>query len=291
MSIPSLVVLVVSGWAASPDGAHNVFARRRPPFLSEYLSSYPTLTLHAPDGEPDLAARYRLMGELSRTDERVISLSAYLSGHGVSQVRIASSDRFGLLTETMNGQTFPSDKEDWVHVSLPPGSSLVRSPQASLPLLQDAVEEALREARGKVTVVCLDAIWSVGACRDVRAVVEAVAETDRAVHAMVEAALRQKMRVLICGDMGMAEQYLSADGTQIEAKETGNPIPCVLIHPSVEGLRAFADDYAAEHVLPLKTAGSLSDIPATIAALMGLSLPMHPSGKALFGSAVAKTLL
>jgi hypothetical protein len=65
----------------------------------------------------------------------------------------------------------------------------------------------------------------------------------------------------------------------------------VLIHPSVEGLRAFADDYAAEHVLPLKTAGSLSDIPATIAALMGLSLPMHPSGKALFGSAVAKTLL
>ena len=98
MSVPSLLVIVVSGWAAAPDGPNNVFARRKPAFLSEYLSSYPTLTLAAPDCEPDLAARYQQMGQLSKTDDRRITLSNYLSGHGISQVRIASSDRFGLLT-------------------------------------------------------------------------------------------------------------------------------------------------------------------------------------------------
>lgn len=290
MSVPSLLVIVVSGWAAAPDGANNVFARRKPAFLSEYLSSYPTLTLAAPDGEPNLATRYRQMGALSKTTDSSITLSNYLAGHGISQVRIASSDRFGLLTETMNAQSFPADKEEWLHIPLPPGSSLCRTPQGSSLLVQDAVEEAIREKEGRVIYACLDAIWSVGSCRDARATLAAVDETDKIVNSMVEAAIRNGLRVLLCADMGMAEAYLSASGDRVEAKETQNPLPCVLIHPSVEGLRAFAQDYAGDHVLPLKPAGTLSDIPATIVALMGLSLPMESAGKVLFLDAIQGTL-
>lgn len=230
------------------------------------------------------------MGKLSLLSDQAITLSAYLSGHGVRQIRLAGPDRFGLLTETMNGQVFPGEKEEWHYVPLPPANNLAAAPQSNLPLMEDAVERFSRDKSGCVTFVVLDAIWSVGLCRDLRATVQAVAETDRTVQTLVEYALRHQMRVLICGDMGMAEAYVSADGERIEAKETDHPLPCLLIHPAVEGLRAGVEDYAAERVLPLQPLGALSDIPATIAALMGLPMPSAPVGKVLFAPSIQATL-
>jgi len=192
-------------------------------------------------------------------------LGEYLSQLGLTQLRIAETEKYAHVTFFFNGGSetvFPG--EDRVLVPSPKVATYDLQPEMSAIEVCDKCVERIESGAYDVIILNFANCDMVGHTGVFEAAVKAVKTVDECVGRVVEATLKMGGIALVTADHGNAEQMLEADGSPMTAHTT-NPVPFILCGAGTE----------------LRTDGRLADIAPTILDVMGLACPEEMDGKTL----------
>ena len=191
-------------------------------------------------------------------------LGEYLSSLGLTQLRIAETEKYAHVTFFFNGGVetqYPG--EDRVLVASPKVPTYDMQPEMSAYEVCDKCVERIRSGAYDVIILNFANCDMVGHTGVLDAAVKAVETVDTCVGRVVDATLEMGGIAMITADHGNAEQMVQADGSPMTAHTT-NPVPFILCGAGTE-LRP----------------GRLADIAPTILDVMGLACPEEMDGKTL----------
>ena len=191
-------------------------------------------------------------------------LGEYLSSLGMTQLRIAETEKYAHVTFFFNGGVetqYPG--EDRVLVASPKVATYDLQPEMSACEVCDKCVERVRSGAYDVVILNFANCDMVGHTGVLEAAVKAVETVDACVGRVVDAALEMGVIAMITADHGNAEQMVQPDGSPMTAHTT-NRVPFILCGAGTE-LRE----------------GRLADIAPTILDVMGLACPPEMDGKTL----------
>ena len=191
-------------------------------------------------------------------------LGEYLSSLGMTQLRIAETEKYAHVTFFFNGGVetqYPG--EDRVLVASPKVATYDLKPEMSAYEVCDKCVERIRSGSYDVVILNFANCDMVGHTGVLEAAVKAVETVDECVGRVVEATLEMGGIAMITADHGNAEQMAQEDGSPMTAHTT-NPVPFILCGAGTE-LRP----------------GRLADIAPTLLDVMGLACPPEMDGKTL----------
>ena len=191
-------------------------------------------------------------------------LGEYLSSLGMTQLRIAETEKYAHVTFFFNGGVetqYPG--EDRVLVASPKVATYDLQPEMSACEVCDKCVERVRSGAYDVVILNFANCDMVGHTGVLEAAVKAVETVDACVGRVVDAALEMGGIAMITADHGNAEQMVQPDGSPMTAHTT-NRVPFILCGSGTE-LRE----------------GRLADIAPTILDVMGLACPPEMDGKTL----------
>lgn len=193
------------------------------------------------------------------------TIGEYVASQGLSQLRIAETEKYAHVTFFLNGgreEKFAG--EERILVPSPKVATYDLQPEMSAYEVKDKLVEAL--AQQQFDFICLnfangDMVGHTGVYEAIQKAVKAV---DECVSEVVEAAKRNGYEVVMIADHGNADNALNADGTPNTAHSL-NPVPIVVVSDRVQSVRN----------------GILADVAPTVLKLMGLSQPAEMTGEPL----------
>ena len=192
------------------------------------------------------------------------TFGAYLSQAGLTQLRIAETEKYAHVTFFFNGGVeTPYPGEDRALIPSPKVATYDLKPEMSA--FEVAAEAVRRIEQGIYDVIILNLANCdmVGHTGSYEAAVRAVEAVDACTFAVVEATARMGGITLLTSDHGNAEEMVDAAGGPMTAHTT-NPVPLYIIGADVR-LRD----------------GRLADIAPTMLDLMGLEKPPEMDGSTL----------
>ena len=192
-------------------------------------------------------------------------LGEYLSQMGLTQLRIAETEKYAHVTFFFNGGTetvFPG--EDRVLVPSPKVATYDLQPEMSAVEVTDKCVERIESGAYDVIILNFANCDMVGHTGVYEAAVKAVETVDTCVGRVVDATMKMGGIAMITADHGNAEQMTEPDGSPMTAHTT-NPVPFILCGAGTE----------------LRSGGRLADIAPTILDVMGLACPPEMDGKTL----------
>jgi len=193
-------------------------------------------------------------------------LAEELATHGLSQLRIAETEKYAHVTFFFNGgeeQPFPN--EERILIPSPDVATYDLQPEMSAPELTDRLVEAIGSARFDVIVCNVANPDMVGHTGKLDAAIKAVEAVDKLLDAVVAAVDAAGGELLITADHGNVELMRDERSGQSHTAHTTNLVP-FLFH----GRDAW-----------ISPTGSLRDIAPTMLALLGLAQPEQMTGKPL----------
>ncbi len=193
------------------------------------------------------------------------TLGEYVSAQGLSQLRIAETEKYAHVTFFLNGgRESVFENEERILVSSPKVATYDLQPEMSAYEVKDKLVEAL--ATQKFDFICLNfangdmightGIWS--------AIEKAIKSVDECVAAVVETAKANGYEVVMIADHGNADNVVNADGS-VNTAHSLNPVPIVVVSDRVKSVEN----------------GILADVAPTLLTLMGLEKPEEMSGRSL----------
>ncbi len=191
-------------------------------------------------------------------------LGEYLSSLGMTQLRIAETEKYAHVTFFFNGGVetqYPG--EDRVLVASPKVATYDLQPEMSAHEVCDKCVERINSGAYDVVILNFANCDMVGHTGVLEAAIKAVETVDECVGRVVDATLNMGGIAMITADHGNAEQMKQPDGSPMTAHTT-NPVPFILCGAGTE-LRK----------------GRLADIAPTILDVMGLACPPEMDGQTL----------
>ena len=192
-------------------------------------------------------------------------LGEYLSQMGMTQLRIAETEKYAHVTFFFNGGSetvFPG--EDRVLVPSPKVATYDKQPEMSAAEVTDKCVERIESGAYDVIILNFANCDMVGHTGVFDAAVKAVETVDTCVGRVVDATLKMGGIAMITADHGNAEQMTEPDGSPMTAHTT-NPVPFILCGAGTE----------------LRPDGRLADIAPTMLDVMGLACPAEMDGTSL----------
>ena len=193
------------------------------------------------------------------------TIGEYVSSLGLSQLRIAETEKYAHVTFFLNGgRETEFDNESRILVASPKVATYDLQPEMSAYEVKDKLVEALNSQ--KFDFICLNFANGdmVGHTGIYEAIEKAVKAVDECVSEVVEAAKANGYEVVMIADHGNADNAVNEDGSPNTAHSL-NPVPIVVVSDRV----AKVED------------GILADVAPTVLKLMGLEQPAEMTGKAL----------
>ena len=191
-------------------------------------------------------------------------LGEYLSSMGMTQLRIAETEKYAHVTFFFNGGSetvFPG--EDRVLVPSPKVATYDLQPEMSAFEVCDKCVERIESGAYDVIILNFANCDMVGHTGVLEAAVKAVETVDTCVGKVVDATLKMGGIAMITADHGNAEDMKQEDGSPMTAHTT-NLVPFILCGAGSE----------------LRT-GRLADIAPTILDVLGLACPPEMDGRTL----------
>ena len=191
-------------------------------------------------------------------------LGEYLSHLGLTQLRIAETEKYAHVTFFFNGgveTVYPG--EDRVLVNSPKVATYDLQPEMSAVEVTDKCVERIESGNYDVVILNFANCDMVGHTGVFDAAVKAVETVDTCVGRVVEATKKMGGIAMITADHGNAEEMSKPDGSPMTAHTT-NLVPFIVVGAAVE-------------LHP----GRLADIAPTILDVMGLECPPEMDGKTL----------
>lgn len=195
----------------------------------------------------------------------VNTIGEYVSKNGLSQLRIAETEKYAHVTFFLNGgreETFAG--EERILIPSPKVATYDLQPEMSAYEVKDALVAEL--GKRKFDFICLNFANGdmVGHTGVYEAIVKAVKAVDACVHDVVEAAKANGYEVVVIADHGNADHAENEDGTPNTAHSL-NPVPIIVVSDRVKSVRN----------------GVLADVAPTVLRLMGLPQPEEMTGEVL----------
>ncbi len=190
------------------------------------------------------------------------TLGEYLAGLGLTQLRIAETEKYAHVTYFLSGgREQPFAGEERILVPSPKVATYDLQPEMSCPEVTDRLVEAIRAHRFDFIACNLANPDMVGHTGIMSAAIAAAEAVDVALGRIVAAITESGTELLITADHGNLEIMRHADGVP-HTQHTVGPVPLVYV-----GRRAS-----------LRDGGALRDLAPTVLALMGLAQPDEMTG-------------
>ena len=196
------------------------------------------------------------------------TLGAVIEEHGLTQLRIAETEKYAHVTFFFNGGVEqPYKGEDRILVPSPKVATYDLQPEMSAIPVTDKVVEAI--GSGKYDFIILNYANGdmVGHTGVMAAAVKAVETVDTCVGRFVDAIRAAGGVVCITADHGNAECMVDPVTGAPFTQHTTNPVPFIVV----------SDEISALH------AGKLCDIAPTLLQLAGIAAPKEMTGCSLIG--------
>ena len=194
----------------------------------------------------------------------VNTFGEYISNLGLTQLRIAETEKYAHVTFFFNGgveQVFPG--EDRCLIPSPKVATYDLQPEMSAYAVTEETVKRIESGAYDVIILNFANCDMVGHTGVYEAACKAVSTVDECVNRVVEATSKMGGVSLITADHGNAEQMVDEDGEPFTAHTT-NLVPFYIVGASVQ-LRD----------------GRLADIAPTMLDLMGLEKPAEMDGQTL----------
>ena len=234
------------------DRDFDGFARARVPQLADFVMT----TQYAADISASCAFP---------PDTLANTLGEYLAARGMTQLRIAETEKYAHVTFFFSGgreELFPGEERRLI--PSPNVATYDLQPEMSAPEVTDDLVAAIRSGKYDL-IVCNYANGDmVGHTGVYAAAIEAVETLDTCLGRVEQALLEVGGQALITADHGNCEQMVDYATGQQHTQHTTEPVPLVYIGPR------------ALHLAP--AGGRLADIAPTLLGLMGLPVPAEMTG-------------
>ena len=190
----------------------------------------------------------------------------YISRQGLTQLRIAETEKYAHVTFFFNGGNEKQYKgEDRILVPSPKVQTYDMKPEMSAYEVTEKVVEQIKAKKYNSIILNFANPDMVGHTGSLEAAIKAVEAIDECVEKIVEAVKEVEGVLLMTADHGNAEQMIDYKTGEPHTAHTTNPVPLVL--------------YGMENV-KLKE-GKLADLAPTMLDIMGLEKPHEMSGESL----------
>ncbi len=196
-------------------------------------------------------------------------LGKYLSNLGMTQLRIAETEKYAHVTFFLNGgieQAF--NGEERVLIPSPDVATYDLQPEMSAFELTDALVENIESQKYDLIICNFANTDMVGHSGKLDATIKAVEAVDTCLGIIYKAMFAIGGEMLITADHGNAEQMINPQTNEVHTAHTNNPVPLI-----------FVSNRKADIMKPGK--GALSDIAPTLLAMMDIEKPDEMTGNSL----------
>ena len=198
----------------------------------------------------------------------VNTLGEVLANNGLTQLRIAETEKYAHVTFFFNGgEEKQYAGEDRILVPSPKVATYDLKPEMSAYEVTDKVIEAIQKDYYDCIILNYANTDMVGHTGSLDAAIKAVEAVDKCVGRVVKLVEEKEGNLLITADHGNAEQMIDYKTGEPHTAHTTNPVPLILVTKNKK--------------LKLKTDGKLADLAPTMLDLMNLEKPGEMTGESL----------
>ncbi|NLI14423.1 MAG: 2,3-bisphosphoglycerate-independent phosphoglycerate mutase [Peptococcaceae bacterium] len=198
------------------------------------------------------------------------TLGEVLSKNGISQLRLAETEKYAHVTFFFNGGVEePNPLEERILIPSPKVATYDQKPEMSANEITEKFLEQLEAGRHGVIIMNYANPDMVGHTGDMEATVKALNTIDSCLGKVAAAVLERDGTLLITADHGNADEMKDKEGHPHTAHTT-NPVPFILVKRDTAGIR-LRD-------------GCLRDIAPTMLQLLGIAKPPEMTGDTLIES-------
>lgn len=227
------------------------------PFTKKDLSNISLATLMPVSNEVISKPLYQL-------DDLINTLGEYISKLGLSQLRIAETEKYAHVTYFFDGGKEKELKgEKRILIPSPKVATYDLKPEMSAYEITDALIKELKTTQPDLTVLNFANGDMVGHTGNYDAAIKAVETLDNCLKKIISNINLKEYEVLITADHGNCEVMINKDGS-INTMHTTNVVPFIVLDKNIN----------------LKK-GKLGDIAATILNLMDKPIPKEMTGNSL----------
>lgn len=257
------------------DNDSIIFFNFRPDRARQITRAFVDENFEGFEREKKVNTFYVTMTEYDKTIENVKvaytdespknTLGEYISSKGLSQLRIAETEKYAHVTFFFNGGIEePYANEDRVLIPSPKVATYDLQPEMSAVEVKNEVLNRLKMDKYDLIILNFANPDMVGHTGVVSATVKAIETVDSCLGEIVELLIEKGGKALITSDHGNSEMLLNEDGSPVTS-HTSNRVPLVLVGDKNVELQE----------------GILADLSPTILELMGLEKPEGMTGKSL----------
>jgi 2,3-bisphosphoglycerate-independent phosphoglycerate mutase len=194
-------------------------------------------------------------------------LGEYIQELGLSQLRIAETEKYAHVTFFFNGGLeAPFTGEERILIPSPKVNTYDLAPEMSAPALTKALVEAIYSQKYDLIVCNFANPDMVGHTGLLAPTLEALACIDRCLAEIIEALLSVQGEALITADHGNAELMYDEQSKQAHTAHTLGPVPLV---------------YVGSQKIQFTNGGVLANVAPTLLELMHLAIPKEMSAPSL----------
>jgi len=194
------------------------------------------------------------------------TLGEVVSNHGLSQVRIAETEKYPHVTFFFSGgRELPFDKENRLLINSPKVATYDLQPEMSAPEVRDAIVKEINEAAPNFICLNFANPDMVGHTGDYAAIQKAVETVDTCLKNVVETGQSKGYEFIVIADHGNADYAINADGSPNTAHSL-NPVPVIMVTNDAS--------------VTLRD-GILADVAPTILSRLGVEQPTEMDGASL----------
>ncbi|MCW8398808.1 2,3-bisphosphoglycerate-independent phosphoglycerate mutase [Legionella sp. PATHC038] len=195
------------------------------------------------------------------------TLGEVLAEHGLSQLRIAETEKYAHVTFFFNGgNENVFSNEERILIPSPKVATYDLQPEMSAPELTECLVEAINSQAYDVIICNYANADMVGHSGNFQATIHAIECLDQCMSKVWHALAQQGGKLLITADHGNAEEMFDETTHQAHTAHTSEPVPLV---------------YVGGHWHFTRSEGSLIDIAPTMLALLGITPPVEMTGHQL----------
>lgn len=195
------------------------------------------------------------------------TLGEVLAAHGLTQLRIAETEKYAHVTFFMSGgREVPFAGEERILVPSPKVATYDLQPEMSAPEVTRRLVEAIEAERFDAIICNFANPDMVGHTGDLQAAIKAVEAVDRAVGEVVAAVTARGGELLVTADHGNVEMMRDPETGEPHTAHTVGPVGLVYVGRS--GVR-------------LREGGALRDLAPTLLDMLGVVPPAEMTGTSL----------
>jgi 2,3-bisphosphoglycerate-independent phosphoglycerate mutase len=201
-------------------------------------------------------------------DDVVLTMGEVVSQAGLTQVRIAETEKYPHVTFFFSGgREQPFEGERRLMVPSPKVATYDLQPEMSAPGITEAIMKDIREHQPDFICLNFANTDMVGHTGVFSAAMKAAETVDQCLSQIVPLALEHDYACILIADHGNSDFMINEDGTPNTA-HTMNPVPCILVRREARPGETLRN-------------GRLADVAPTLLGLMGVTPPELMTGKSL----------